>query len=102
MGHYTNFHDLDTPFLTIADDTGRWAAGRITPENPDEVTLTVSTWTDTDIIVEGFSGLYGKHGWSLNPGDKLRVRVWNPQTGAGPAECVLTVGPVGAPTCSSL
>lgn len=91
FGHYTPFHDLDTPFLAVGDDTGHWSAGRITPENSDEVTLTVNTWTDTDIVITCFSGLYGQKGWVLKPGHTMKVRVWNPQTGAGPAEYHLKV-----------
>lgn len=91
FGHYTPFKKLDTPFLAIGDETAHWSAGRITPENPDDVTLTVDTWTDTDIIVSGFAGEFGKKWWRLSPGDKLVVRVWNPQTGAGPAEYRLNV-----------
>jgi DNA-binding winged helix-turn-helix (wHTH) protein len=102
LGTYANFHGLglDTPFLAIGDDTSDWAAGRTVPNNVDEVTLAISDWTDTVIRIEGFSGHYGQNGWRLRNGDKLRVRVWNPQTGAGPTECALTVGPVGATKCS--
>lgn len=85
FGHFTPFTSLDTPFLAIADETGHWVAGRIQPNNADAVTVTISAWTDAHIVVEGFSGQYGLHGWKLNPGDKIRVDVWNPQTGAGPA-----------------
>jgi DNA-binding winged helix-turn-helix (wHTH) protein len=96
--HYVGL-GLDSPFLAIVDDTSNWAAGRMTPNNVDEVTLVISNWTDTQIVIDGFSGRYGKNGWKLTPGDKLRVRVWNPQTGAGPAECPVTVGVVGPHLC---
>jgi len=93
LGTYTPFTRLDTPFLAIGDETAHWAAGRITPENADDVTLTVTTWTDTDIIITELSGDYGKKWWRLNPGDEIVVRVWNPQTGVGPAEYHLKVSP---------
>ena len=57
------------------------------------MTLTVTTWTDTDIIITELSGDYGKKWWRLNPGDEIVVRVWNPQTGVGPAEYHLKVSP---------
>ncbi len=96
FGHYTSFKRLDTPFLAIRDNTAHWAAGRITPENPGDVTLTVTTWIDTDIIVTEFSGDYGRKWYKLNQGDEIEVRVWNPQTGAGPATYTLRVAALAA------
>lgn len=45
----------------------------------------VESWTDTEIVISGFSGDYGLHGWKLTAGDDLEIGVWNPQTGVGPA-----------------
>ena len=100
LGHYPKFVDSDTPFLAIWDVTKHWSAGRIFPDNFDDVTLNVDNWTDTQIVVTAFSGRYGQNGWELSPGDEVLVEVWNPQTcGGRPAECPLKVGPTGAPTC---
>jgi hypothetical protein len=85
FGWYSPFNSLDTPFLAIRDITGHWAAGRIIDRNPDDVTLSVSSWTDSEIVITGLSGAYGQNGWKLIPGDEIDVAVWNPQTGAGPA-----------------
>lgn len=85
MGTYTSFNNLDTPYLAIRDKTAQWAAGRIIPENQDEVTLNVARWTDSEIVVTGLAGAYGGNNWVLNPSDKIEVALWNPQTGAGPA-----------------
>jgi DNA-binding winged helix-turn-helix (wHTH) protein len=94
FGHYyTPLKGLDTPYLAIGDDTGHWAAGRTVPQNADDVTLRVRTWTDTEIVIDGFAGEYGQNGWMLKPGDIVKARVWNPQTGAGPAEFYLRVVP---------
>lgn len=90
--YYTPLNGLDTPYLAIGDDTGHWSAGRTVPENADDVTLRVRTWTDTEIVIDGFAGEYGQKGWVLKPGDKVKARVWNPLTGAGPAEYYLRVG----------
>lgn len=91
MGSYTNFTALDSPYLAIRDKTARWAAGRIMQRNFDDVTLSVSSWKDSEIIVTGFHGFYGKHGWKLNPGDKIEIAIWNPQTGGGPVRYHLSV-----------
>ncbi len=91
LGIHTYYANGDTPFIAIRDKTTRWAAGRLIPENWDEVTLNVSDWTNSQIVVTGFAGAYGQHWWRLNPGDQVEVAVWNPQTGSGPATYELTV-----------
>jgi translation initiation factor IF-1 len=53
----------------------------------------VESWTDTEIVVSGFSGDYGRNGWKLNPGDMVEVAVWNPQSGVGPALYRVKVSP---------
>ncbi len=40
----------------------------------------------------GFSGAYGKLGRTLNAGDKITVKVWNAQAGAGPAVMTREIG----------
>jgi hypothetical protein len=85
LGTYTSFNNLDTPYLVIRDNSVHWAAGRIIPENQDEVTLNVARWTDSEIVITGLAGAYGQKNWVLNPSDKIEIAVWNPQTGAGPA-----------------
>jgi hypothetical protein len=79
------YSHTDSPYLAIRDLTAQWAAGRIIPQNWDEVTLDVESWTDTQIVVNGFSGSYGPNGWMLSFADQLEIAVWNPQSGAGPA-----------------
>lgn len=91
FGIQAPYTGLDTPFIAMRDKTGQWSAGRITPENADDVTLNVSKWTDSQIIVEGFSGAYGAGTRKLNPGDEIETAVWNPQNGAGPARFRLQV-----------
>ena len=91
FGRHAAFASLDSPYLAIRDKSAHWAAGRITSENVDEVTLTVASWTDSEIVVSAFSGAYGTHWWRLNAGDEIEVVVWNPQSGAGPASYRLQV-----------
>jgi hypothetical protein len=85
FGLHVPYARTDSPFLAIRDLTAKWAAGRIIPQNWDEVTLDVESWTDNQIVVGGFSGSYGPNGWTLNFADKLEIAVWNPQSGVGPA-----------------
>jgi hypothetical protein len=74
-------------FLKIHDDTANWDAGY----SGDWVNLNVSQWTDTQIVINGFTGAYGLSEWKLNAGDKLTVLVWNAQSGNGPATFNVTV-----------
>jgi DNA-binding winged helix-turn-helix (wHTH) protein len=86
FGLHVPYHNTDSPYLAIRDQSSDWAAGRMIPQNSDEVMLDVESWTDTEIVLSGFSGDYGQRGWKLAPGDELEIAVWNPQTGAGPAK----------------
>jgi DNA-binding winged helix-turn-helix (wHTH) protein len=89
---------LDTPHLMIGDDTAHWMAGRMDADSVSDVTVRVQDWSDTLITIKGFSGMYGQGElgqgeWKLHPGDKLRIRVWNPQhANSGFGECAVTVG----------
>lgn len=84
FGFHTPYAQSDSAYLAIRDITANWAGGRIIPQNWDEVMLDVESWTDTEIVVSGFSGSYGLHGWALSVGDELEIAIWNPQSGAGP------------------
>lgn len=85
FGTHAPFTDEDTPYLAIRDQTADWAAGRVMPQNRDDVTLNMESWNDSQIVISRISGAYGSHNWKLNPGDEIEIAVWNPQTGAGPA-----------------
>ena len=95
FGLHTRYLNTDIPFIAIRDKTSNWATGRIIPQNWDEVTLSVQSWQDDQIIVTNFSGAYGSEKWELRAGDKIEVAVWNPQTGRGPAlfNTIVTVKP---------
>jgi hypothetical protein len=66
---------------------GEWAAG-CGPHESENCTggLAVKSWTDTKITVSGFTGQYGYGYFVLNPGYKVQVDVFNPQTLKGPAK----------------
>jgi hypothetical protein len=97
LGSYVAYANQDTPYVAIRDKTAGWAAGRIIPQNWDEVTLSVASWTDSEIVVTGFSGAYGTRGWKLSAGDEVEIAVWNPQTHAGPGTYRLHVSEESAP-----
>jgi DNA-binding winged helix-turn-helix (wHTH) protein len=84
FGLHVPYARTDSPYLAIRDKTANWAAGRLIPQNWDEVTVDVQSWTDSEIVISGFSGDYGKNGWKLAPGDDVEIAVWNPQSGVGP------------------
>jgi hypothetical protein len=86
-----NPYNYDSHYLEIADLTGNWTAGWINNGNPNQVTLNVTSWTNTQIVIQGFTGAYGQNNWVLHPGDQVQVSVWNPQSGAGPASLTATV-----------
>jgi len=81
----------DSPFLEVKDTTREWDAGHAT----DLVHLYVISWTDSQIIIGGFTGDYGGgllDNYQLKPGDQVTISVWNAQTGFGPATYTATVG----------
>jgi hypothetical protein len=75
----------------LENETVSWVAYRVTPFEFNAVTINVGRWTDTEIEVTGFAGAYGKEHWTLNGGDKVKITVWNPQTGADPATYEATI-----------
>jgi hypothetical protein len=93
FGMHTPYKDASIPFIAFRDKTAAWAAGRMIPQNWDEVTLNVESWQDSEIVISGLSGRYGSSGWKLTAGDDVEIAVWNPQTGSGPATYHLTVSP---------
>ena len=74
----------DSGYLQILDTTGRWSAGYVSATQDDSVWLDVTSWTDTQIIIKGFTGAYGQSYWTLKKGDHLTVNVWNAQNHSGP------------------
>lgn len=81
----------DTDYISLLDESASpgWQAG-YEPYN-DTVTLIVQKWEDSKIVLGGFSGAWGTYNYILSVGDQEQVEVWNPQTGLGPAQLVVTV-----------
>jgi hypothetical protein len=79
-------YDGNSDFIRISDLTRNWNAGSTRDSPPDFITLAITSWTDSQIVVSGFTGAYGKNNnWTLNLGDWVEVQIWNAQTGLGPA-----------------
>ena len=82
----------NSSYIRITDLTSGWSAGNSESCGPiygcpDPVSLTISSWTDSQIIIVGFTGGYGngKGQYTLNPGDHTELYIWNPRTDVGPA-----------------
>ena len=80
----------NSSYIRITDLTSGWSAGNSESCGPlygcpDPVTLAISSWTDSQIVVIGFTGGYGQGSYTLNLGDHTELYIWNAQTDAGPA-----------------
>lgn len=64
----------DSRFIRIHDVTRAWNAGK----SGDFVTIDVTSWTNSEIVIDSFTGSYGGV-WSFEPGDMVEVMVRNPQ-----------------------
>ncbi|MGA7686071.1 MAG: Ig-like domain-containing protein [Terriglobales bacterium] len=78
----------DSYFISFFDlKTGEpsWQAGY--SGYNDTITLIVNSWTNTKIVLGGFSGAWDQAGYdyTLGVGDSVEVQVWNPQTSEGPS-----------------
>ena len=97
----------DSGYIEVFDMTRGWAAGYVGPcyngttyyggTCSDAVTLAVTSWSDSSIVLAGFSGSWGSGGWVLANGDAVEIAVWNAPSGSGPASITTTVG---SPSCS--
>jgi hypothetical protein len=98
--HYTG----DSDFISFLDTTGKWQAGYkgclLGFCTTDTVTLVVHKWTDTKIVVGGFSGAWGTDDYTLHKGDSEQISVFNPQTSSGPAQMTVTI--VGEETTTTI
>jgi TonB family protein len=88
----------DSDYIRASNLTKGWNAGWAKDPGEDKATLVVSSWTDTEIVLSGFAGAYGRDQNVLSADDDLSFQVWNPQTGLGPATYRITVT---APTTPS-
>ena len=88
----------DTQYFEITDVTKGWSA--CWTDGPgDLITCNVFSWTASEISFSGFAGDYGQGGWIVSNGDDLEVKVWNAQSGNGPATCQVVVGSGSLTNC---
>lgn len=74
----------NTPYLVVTTfnraapftDGFPWNAGFCGMTDCNGVTTTYTSWSDTQIVIGGFGGLYGNGAWTANPGDNICVGVW--------------------------
>ena len=71
----------NSPYIEIIDVTTGLHAGH----DSNWVTLNVAHWTDRQIVISGFTGSYAEPYRVLHVGDEIQVKVWNAQSGLGPA-----------------
>ena len=88
----------DTEYFEITDVTTGWSACW-TNGPGDLVTCNIFSWTNGEISFGGFAGDYGQGGWVVSNGDHLEVKVWNAQSGNGPATCQVVVGSGSVTNC---
>lgn len=67
----------NSQYLELADMTSNWSAGSLADN--DAVTLDVVQWENNKIVINGFTGEYGKYTWNIAPGDLIKITVWKPQ-----------------------
>ena len=83
----------DSAYIQVSDTTRTWTGGF----TGNGVTLGVTSWTDSKIILSGFAGSFGQN-HCIAPGDHLNFSVWNAGTGAGPVVYPV-VATSGSSTC---
>jgi hypothetical protein len=89
---------VDTEYFEITDVTKGWSA--CWTDGPgDLVTCNIFSWTASEISFSGFASDYGQGGWVVSNGDDIEVKVWNAQSGNGPATCQVVVGSGSLTNC---
>ena len=74
-----------SPYLRVFDLSRGWGAGFRDANGQDAVWLDVTDWEDSVLVIGAIDGAYGQNGWAAQSGDAMEVRLWNPETGQGPA-----------------
>lgn len=94
----------NSDYISLLDSTAGWQGGYegclLGFCTTDTVTVIVQSWTDSKIVLGGFSGAWGTDGYTLNVGDSVQVSVFDVQTSAGPAQVTVTI--VGETTTTTL
>ena len=67
-----NPYNGNSEYISVSDLTRQWSAGYL----GSAVTLNVTSWSDTKIVISGFTGQYGNQGWVLYSGDSIQITLW--------------------------
>jgi hypothetical protein len=70
----------DTEFIVLLQNSAQngFSAGYSGPDIHDTVGLNVTSWNDTEIMIQGFTGTYGTGFFEFIPGDSVTISVANP------------------------
>jgi len=55
-----------------------WGARWVAQGIRDTITLNYASWSDTQIVINGFSGAYGANGLTVSPNDPWLICLWTP------------------------
>jgi hypothetical protein len=83
-----------SPIFSVQDLTAPFQAGY----GFDSVGANITSWTDNQIVVQGFTGAYGGF-YQFQTGDEILLSIWNAESGNGPGRCLFFVGS-GAVACN--
>jgi len=79
--------NFESPFFVFTDynaqlpgsDGFPWNGGFCGQNDCNAVTVNISSWTDTQIVMDGFGTSYGND-WVVNPHDAFCVGIWSSQS----------------------
>ena len=89
FGTRAGYNNNDSPYLAIQDNTANFNAGF----SDDPITANVTSWNNTQIVINGLAGAYGTNGAVINAQDSLTLAVANVQTGAVASAFSTMAGP---------
>ena len=71
----------------LGEGSHRWTAGRASEVNSCEISVRLDEWSDSQIVVSGFSGPFGSgcgEKYQIAAGDRLEIGVFGPLNQCGP------------------
>jgi len=81
----------NTANFLFTNNTKGWNAGF----NGDAVSLNYQAWSDTHIQIGGFAANYGQNDWTVMPGDRVTISVWNTSSNLRTDWSGVVPGPTG-------
>ena len=71
----------------LGEGSHRWTAGRASEVNSCEISVRLDEWSDSQIVISGFSGPFGSgcgEKYQITAGDRLEIGVFGPLNQCGP------------------